>query len=88
MLSQDCLDCEGDILERIRKIVGLSVPIGVVLDPHAHLTQRMLDNATVLSFMKEYPHTDLIDRARDVVPICLDVQAASAIRCGPSKSAA
>jgi microcystin degradation protein MlrC len=33
----------------------------------------MLDNATELSFMKEDPHTDMVDRMRDVVPICLDV---------------
>jgi microcystin degradation protein MlrC len=73
MLSQDCLDCEGEILERVRALVGPTVPIGVVLDPHAHLTRRMLDSATLLSFMKEYPHTDLVDRVRDVVPICLEV---------------
>jgi microcystin degradation protein MlrC len=73
MLSQDCLDCEGDVLERVRALVGSNVPIGVVLDPHAHLTRRMLDNATLLSFMKEYPHTDMIDRLRDVVPVCFDV---------------
>lgn len=73
MLSQDCLDCEGDILERVRALVGPKVPIGVVLDPHAHLTRRMLENATLLSFMKEYPHTDMIDRLRDVVPLCLQV---------------
>src|SRR5205823_12661668 len=32
-----------------------------VLDPHAHLTQRMLNNADVLAFMKEYPHTDGVE---------------------------
>lgn len=73
MLSQQCLDCEGEILSRIRQFLGPSVPIGVVLDPHAHLTEQMLENATLLSFMKEYPHTDLVDRARDVWGICLEV---------------
>lgn len=73
MLSQQCWDCDGAILEAVRARVGREVPIGVVLDPHAHLTQRMLDSATLLSFMKEYPHTDLVDRVRDVWRICLDV---------------
>ena len=73
MLSQGCLDCEGEILARVRAQVGQSVPIGVVLDPHAHLTGRMLDSATILSFMKEYPHTDLLDRVRDVWRICLEI---------------
>ena len=73
MLSEQCLDCEGDILARVRALVGPAVPVGVVLDPHAHLTQRMLDHATLLSFMKEYPHTDLLDRTRDVWRICLEI---------------
>ena len=73
MLSQQCLDCEGEILELVRAKVGQAVPIGVVLDPHAHLTLRMLRNATLLSFMKEYPHTDLLDRVHDVWRLCFDI---------------
>lgn len=74
MQSQDCLDCEGDILARVRALTGPTTPIGVILDPHAHLTPSMLENATLLSFMKEYPHTDLLERTRDVVRLCLDVE--------------
>jgi microcystin degradation protein MlrC len=71
MVAQDTWDCEGDILRRVRAIVGPSTPIGVVLDPHAHLTEEMVANATILSFMKEYPHTDGVDRMKDVWAICL-----------------
>ena len=73
MISQDCWDCEGDILTRVREIVGPRVPIGVVLDPHAHLTPTMLEKATVLCFQKEYPHVDGAARLADVWRICLDV---------------
>lgn len=73
MLSERCLDCEGDILAQVRALVGPTIPIGVVLDPHAHLSRQMLDHATLLSFMKEYPHTDLLDRTRDVWRICLEI---------------
>ena len=73
MISQDCWDCEGDILTRVREIVGPTAPIGVVLDPHAHLTQTMLDQATVLCFQKEYPHIDGAARLADAWRICLDV---------------
>jgi microcystin degradation protein MlrC len=62
MVSQHCLDCEGDILEHARAIVGPKVPVMAILDPHAHLTQAMVDNADLLAFMKEYPHTDGPDR--------------------------
>jgi microcystin degradation protein MlrC len=66
MLSDSCLDCEGDILSLVRSIVGPRVPVMVILDPHAHLTQDMLRNADLLAFMKEYPHTDGPDRIDDL----------------------
>ncbi|HLI66246.1 MAG TPA: M81 family metallopeptidase [Caulobacteraceae bacterium] len=73
MIAQDCWDCEGDILTRVRALVGPDVPVGVVLDPHAHLTQTMIDQATVLCFQKEYPHTDGLPRLEDAWRICLGV---------------
>jgi microcystin degradation protein MlrC len=66
MLSDACLDCEGDILRAVRGIVGPAVPVLVVLDPHAHLTEDMLQNADLLVFMKEYPHTDGAERMDDL----------------------
>jgi microcystin degradation protein MlrC len=69
MVAQDCFDCEGDLLARIRAEVGPDTPIGAVLDPHAHLTQQMVDNASVMAFMKEYPHTDGPERTADVLRI-------------------
>jgi microcystin degradation protein MlrC len=74
MIAQETWDCEGDLLRRVRAIVGPGVPIGAVLDPHAHLTDEMIANATLLSFMKEYPHTDGLDRLEDVWRICLGVR--------------
>src|SRR5215469_16959668 len=70
MISQDCWDCEGEILTMVRAIVGPDVAVGVVLDPHAHLTETMLEQATVLCFMKEYPHIDGVARLRDAYGIC------------------
>jgi microcystin degradation protein MlrC len=59
-------DCEGDLLERVREIVGPDVPIGARLDPHCHLTAKMVENATALIASKEYPHTDGAQRTRDL----------------------
>ena len=55
----------------VRAIVGPTSPVGVVLDPHAHLTRPMLDQATVLCFQKEYPHIDGVERLEDAWRICL-----------------
>jgi microcystin degradation protein MlrC len=69
MVSENCLDCEGDILSRVRQIVGPKVPVLAVLDPHAHLTMTMVESADLLAFMKEYPHTDGPERLDDLLRI-------------------
>jgi microcystin degradation protein MlrC len=73
MISQENWDCEGEILSLVRQIVGPETPVGVVLDPHAHLTEAMVAEASVLCFMKEYPHTDGLERMEDAWRICLGV---------------
>ncbi|MEM8987095.1 MAG: M81 family metallopeptidase [Pseudomonadota bacterium] len=62
-------DCEGDLIAACREIVGPDAVIGALLDPHAHLTSKMLDMADVLVFYKEYPHTDISERARELFDI-------------------
>lgn len=71
MVSQECLDCEGDVLARVRGIVGPNAAIGAELDPHCHLTALMLDSATAIVLMKEYPHTDYMERGRELFDICV-----------------
>lgn len=73
MVSENCLDCEGDILDRVREVVGPGVPVMAVLDPHAHLTNRMVESADLLSFMKEYPHTDGPECVDELFRIALDM---------------
>ena len=62
-------DCEGDILERVRKIVGPKVAVGTEIDPHCHLTEKMVKNADVIVIMKEYPHTDFLERGDELIDI-------------------
>ena len=75
MVADGYDDCEGDILARVRELVGPSVTVGAELDPHAHLTPLMVESATVLVLFKEYPHTDIRERAEDLLALCLDAQA-------------
>ena len=71
MVSQGCDDCEGDILSRAREIVGPGVAIGAELDPHCHLTPLMIESATAIVLMKEYPHTDYLERGQELFEICV-----------------
>lgn len=71
MVSQACDDCEGDILARVRAIVGPKAAVGAHLDPHCHLTPLMIEKATAIVIMKEYPHTDYMERGRELFDICI-----------------
>jgi microcystin degradation protein MlrC len=70
MVADGYDDCEGDILQRVRAMVGPDVIVGAELDPHAHLTPLMVEQATVLVLFKEYPHIDVYERAGELVDLC------------------
>lgn len=72
MVADGYPDCEGDLLEAVRTIVGPATIVGVELDPHCHLTDRMMGMADVLVCFKEYPHTDIQDRAVELWTLCVD----------------
>ncbi len=71
MIAFDYDDCEGDLISRVRTVVGDQVAIGVELDPHCHLTSLMLEAADAIVLMKEYPHTDYLERASELYAICV-----------------
>jgi microcystin degradation protein MlrC len=66
MIAHGYDDCEGDLLARVRALVGPGVPVGALLDLHATLTPRMLAGGAVLIACKEYPHTDYLARTREL----------------------
>ena len=71
MVAQGYDDCEGDLLERIREIVGPDVLIASELDPHSHLTKKRVKNADILAAFLEFPHTDFYERGEHVVDLAL-----------------
>ncbi|MSP48347.1 MAG: M81 family peptidase [Alphaproteobacteria bacterium] len=72
MIAEDYEDCEGDLMGRIRAIVGPKVPMGVELDLHCHLTEEMVDASTAMVIYKEYPHTDILECADALFDIIAD----------------
>lgn len=72
MVADGYDDCEGDILARVRAIVGPGVPVGAELDPHCHVTPLMIEQATALVLYKEFPHTDFAARAEDLFRLIVD----------------
>jgi microcystin degradation protein MlrC len=71
MVAHGYDDVEGDIIARCREIVGPKCVIGVELDPHCHLTLKRLSKSDIVVLYKEFPHTDVVERAEDVLDLVL-----------------
>lgn len=65
-------DVEGDLLRRIRSVVGHTAVIGVGLDLHAHVTDEMLTFADFVICCKENPHRDLFATGGKLTQLCLN----------------
>ena len=70
MVADGYDDCEGDLTQRVRQIVGPDAVIGIELDLHCSITQTLTDHADVIITFKEYPHIDTPDRAHELFDIC------------------
>jgi microcystin degradation protein MlrC len=63
-------DAEGELLQRLRAVVGPALPLVASLDLHANVTRRMLQHASAMSAYRTYPHVDAADtgvRAADLL---------------------
>ncbi|CTQ55855.1 hypothetical protein LP7551_04403 [Roseibium album] len=71
MIADGCIDCEGELIEAVREIVGMRTRIGVTFDPHSHLSDKRVQNADVITVFKEFPHTDFTETAEACVDLTL-----------------
>lgn len=58
MVSERFGDCEGELLRRARQALAPGVPLVVTLDPHANVSQLMVDNADAIVAYRTTPHVD------------------------------
>jgi microcystin degradation protein MlrC len=59
-------DCEADLVTRIRQHCGQGTRIGIELDLHAHIDERLVSQTDIIVFYKAYPHIDYTARADDL----------------------
>ena len=59
MVSDDFADAEGELLRRVRAVVGPDVPVTASLDPHANMTAEMVELSDALVPFRTYPHVDM-----------------------------
>src|SRR6185503_11381415 len=64
MVAEHLDDGEGEILARVRKVIGKDLPLVVSLDLHANVTPEMVEHADALIAYRTYPHVDMADTGR------------------------
>ena len=59
MVAEHIEDAEGEVLRRVREVVGADLPVVVSFDLHANLTEQVVRHATALTIFRTYPHLDM-----------------------------
>jgi microcystin degradation protein MlrC len=74
MVAEGYDDGDGEILRRVRALVGPDMPVVCSLDLHANIGPAMLDNASAMVSYRTYPHVDMREtgaRAHALIRWCL-----------------
>ena len=61
MVAEHVDDADGELLRRVRAVVGAGVPVVASLDFHANLSSEMARCATALVSYRTYPHVDMAE---------------------------
>src|SRR6266576_1745160 len=64
MVTEHLDDGEGEILARVRRVIGNDLPLVASLDLHANVTPEMIEHADALIAYRTYPHIDMADTGR------------------------
>lgn len=72
MVTEHLDDGEGELLARVRQVVGPDVPVVASLDLHANVTAQMLQEADALVAFRTYPHVDMADTGEHAARLLLD----------------
>ena len=64
MVAEHLEDGEGELLRRVRALVGNDVPVVASLDFHSNTTPEMVHNTDVLVGYRTYPHIDMAETGR------------------------
>lgn len=61
MVTEDFEDGEGELLRRLRAVVGPDLPIAVSLDLHGNITPAFAALASSVTIYRTYPHVDMAE---------------------------
>lgn len=75
MVTEHCEDPEGELLARVRSLVGPGVPVVVSLDLHSNTTLRMFELADAMVAYTTYPHVDMAETGAKAARLLLSLVA-------------
>jgi microcystin degradation protein MlrC len=61
MVAEHLEDGEGELMRRIREVVGDRLPMVASLDYHTNMTAEMVRHASAMVGYRTYPHVDMAD---------------------------
>ncbi len=61
MVAEHYEDGEGELMRRVRAVVGDGIPLVASLDYHTNMTPEMVKHATAMVGYRTYPHIDMAD---------------------------
>jgi microcystin degradation protein MlrC len=73
MVAEHIDDGEGELLARVRGVVGPNVPIVASLDLHANVTRAMVAQSDGLVAYRTYPHIDMAATGQRAAVMLLDL---------------
>ncbi|MEE2952717.1 MAG: M81 family metallopeptidase [Pseudomonadota bacterium] len=61
MVTEHLDDGEGELLSRVRAVLGPDIPLVASLDLHGNVTPQMVETADALIAYRTYPHVDMAE---------------------------
>ncbi len=74
MVAEHLDDGEGELLARVRGVVGPNVPVVASLDLHANVTRAMVERANAMVAYRTYPHVDMAATGARAARLLLDLR--------------
>lgn len=69
MVTESHADGEGELLRRLRALVGREIPIVVSLDLHANVSAALVELTSYIAIFRTYPHLDMGGTGARCLPV-------------------
>ena len=79
MVAEHHQDGEGELLRRVRAIVGPDLPVVISLDLHANVTEAMVEHTSAITIFRTYPHLDMAETGARACDLLSDMLGGKAV---------